>query len=287
MQYLMLVGAAMLLAVSFCMQKIYRGLNEGTRAACGYNSVLGLFTAIIFFAINGFRVNFSPYSFILSMLVNVFVTVYTLIGFKLLKSATMATYTLFLMSGGMIVPYVYGILFLGESVSALKIAGLLVVLGGVIFSNFSREKINFKQLIMCISIFLINGFVSVFSKLHQIEANFYKVNAEEFVMLGGIFKFIFAGILFMFTKNAEGSKQSKKIALPLAVIIISAAAGGVSYLFQLFGAAALPATVIYPFVTGGSIILSSLAGAVFFGDKLSKNAILGIVLCFFGTIMFL
>ena len=287
MQYLMLLGAAMLLAVSFSMQKIYREIKEGTRSACGYNSVLGLFTAIIFFIINGCKFNFSPYSFLMAMLVNAFVTFYTLIGFKLLKSATMATYTLFIMSGGMIVPYIYGILFLNEDVSVLKIFGLLFVLGGVVFSNFSKEKINIKQLVMCVLIFLINGFVSVFSKLHQIEQVFYKVNAEEFVMIGGIFKFIFAGILFMFTKNENGSKQSKKIALPVLVIVISAAASGISYMLQLFGATSLPATVLYPLVTGGSIIFSSLAGAMFFGDKLSKNAVIGIILCFMGTVMFL
>jgi multidrug transporter EmrE-like cation transporter len=58
-------------------------------------------------------------------------------------------------------------------------------------------------------------------------------------------------------------------------------------LLQLFGAASLPATVLYPFVTGGSIVLSSLAGIIFFKDKLSKNVIASIILCFLGTILFL
>ena len=63
--------------------------------------------------------------------------------------------------------------------------------------------------------------------------------------------------------------------------------GGVSYLFQLKGAINLPATVLYPFITGGSIIFTALAGRVFFGEKPKKRTLTGIALCFLGTVLFL
>lgn len=74
----MLVGAAVLLAVDFSLNKIYQKL-QGTSSAAGFafNSLLGLFTAIIFFGINGFRVDFSAYSFIMAALVNVLVMWYS------------------------------------------------------------------------------------------------------------------------------------------------------------------------------------------------------------------
>ena len=62
---------------------------------------------------------------------------------------------------------------------------------------------------------------------------------------------------------------------------------GISYLLQLTGAAQLPATVLYPMVTGGSIIFSALSGRVFFREKLSVYQLVSIGLCLVGTLLFL
>jgi len=53
------------------------------------------------------------------------------------------------------------------------------------------------------------------------------------------------------------------------------------------GAEKLPATVLYPFITGGSMLFSSIIGAIVFREKLSKNLILSIGLCLIGTLLFL
>mgnify|MGYP003291970998 CR=1 FL=1 len=39
---------------------------------------------------------------------------YSLIGFRVLKAGNMSVYSMFLMSGGMLLPYVFGVLFLDE-----------------------------------------------------------------------------------------------------------------------------------------------------------------------------
>ena len=288
-QYLMLTLATLLLAVDFSFNKIYQK-TKGTSPASGFgfNALLGLFTAIIFFLINGFKMDFSVFSFLMAMAVNILVMSYSIIGFKLLKSGTMAIYTMFLMSGGMILPYVFGLVFLDEQFSALRMAGLVLILLGVIFSNTGGGKINTKQLLMCIAVFVLNGFVSITSKLHQTQTTFRTVKTEDFVLIGGLFKFVFAGIMYLIYKNKDKQKTGDNNAfIPLVIIALSAVAGGVSYLLQLNGAMALPASVLYPFITGGGIVMSSLAGVIVFGDKLSKNVVVSIVLCFFGTVLFL
>ena len=281
MHYLMLVGSAVLSATNFSLNKIYQKLQGISPAAgFGFNSLLGLFTAIVFFVINGFSVDFSFYSFLMSILVNGLAMCYSIIGFRLLKSGTIALYTLFLMSGGMVVPYVFGLFFWNEPFSALKTVALILVLAGVILSNTNNTKVNSKQIVMCIAVFIL--------KLHQTEVSFDTVNAIDFVLIGGIFKFIFAGILYLFApKNTDKKAEKKGYVASVAIIIASAITAGVSYLLQLWGAVSLPATILYPFLTGGTIVLSSLAGVIMFKDKLSKNLIASIVLCFIGTIIFL
>ena len=71
--------------------------------------------------------------------------------------------------------------------------------------------------------------------------------------------------------------------------MISGAAliGGISYLLQLVGARDLPASVLYPMITGGSIIFSTLSGMVFFKERPQRKQLLGILACFLGTLFFL
>ena len=68
---------------------------------------------------------------------------------------------------------------------------------------------------------------------------------------------------------------------------VSALLGGGSYLCQLVAAAALPATVVYPIVTGGSILLTVAAGWIFFRERVSGKMWIGIGLCVVGTGLFI
>ena len=61
--------------------------------------------------------------------------------------------------------------------------------------------------------------------------------------------------------------------------LLSAAIGGMSYIIQLYGAKSLPATVLYPFITGGRIVFSALTGAAIFKEKLSGRVILKCTPC--------
>lgn len=289
MYYLMLTGAAMLLGADFALNKIYQKFyGTAPKSAFFFNSLLGLITAVIFFCINGFRFDFSIYSFVMAGLMSMLVMCYNMIGFRLLRSGTVAMYTLFLMTGGMVLPYIWGLLFLNEDFSLLRTLGLTVILSGVVLSNFSGERVNIKQIVMCVAVFALNGFVSIISKTHQSQTTFNSVNAAEFIILGGFFKFLLAGILFLVFKNKDGS-ESREHSLKKAVIIITSSAviSGVSYMLQLLGAKSLPATVLYPFITGGSIVFSALTGVSLFKEKLSAKLIISVILCFAGTLMFL
>lgn len=141
---------------------------------------------------------------------------------------------------------------------------------------------------MYLSVFIINGCVSIISKLHQSQTAFSTVNTSEFIILGGIFKFLLAGVLFIVFKRKEKLKFSDIHLKKASVIIVfSAFISGISSLFQLLGATNLPATVLYPFITGGTIIFSALFDIFLFKEKLSRKLIFGIIFCFAGSLMFL
>jgi len=74
----------------------------------------------------------------------------------------------------------------------------------------------------------------------------------------------------------------------IAAVTVYALCNGVSYLLQLLAAAStMPASVQYPMMTGGSVVLTALAGYLFFQEKQSKRALIGTILAFAATFLFL
>ena len=190
------------------------------------------------------------------------------------------------MSGGMLLPYFYGVLFLGEKLSPIRVAGIVIILIAVIFSNKSKYSIKATVLPLCVAVFVLNGFVSIVSKAHQINETLAPVSSTAFVMYSGIAKFLLSSAALLFCKE---KKRSVSFSSKGALLILSGSSliGGVSYMLQLVGAKTLPATVLYPIVTGGSIVFSALSGKVFFKEKLTVYQRISIALCFIGTLLFL
>ena len=287
MNYILVLISTVLLACNFAISKRYQ-LTEGACLETGlrFNMFLGLTTAVIFFALSGFRVDFSWFSLLMALGMSTCAAAYTILGFSVMKAGNMAVYTLFLMSGGMILPYIYGVAFLDETLSVLRVTGLVCILAAVVLTNKSDRPVPKKILLLCSAIFVFNGFVSIFSKAHQVSQQYKAVSSIDFVMYTGIAKCVLSFIVLLFCKKERKVWEfSKKSAILLAVG--SAALSGVSYSFQLIGAKELPATVLYPMITGGSVIFSAVSGRVFFHEKPTKAQLVSIALCFIGTLLFL
>ncbi len=285
MDYLLLIIADILLAGSFVFTKLYQK-EEGVSLRKGFifGALTGLFSAVLSLAFQGFQFQITWFSAVIAIGTSLLWCGYTLLGFRVMSMGKMALYTVFLMTGGMIVPYIWGLLFLDEPFSWLRSLGLLVIGAAVLITNADQGKVSLKQILMCLSIFLLNGFLSVLSKEHQISSM--AVPALPFVTLSGFGKLLIsaAALLFMRNTPAEPVRVGKK---SLLFVLAVAACSGVSYLLQLLGAVNLPATVLYPVVTGGSIFFTSLAGTIVFREKLTRQILIGILLCVLGTCLFL
>ena len=287
MYYILIGLSALLCSIDFSVNKLFQKSNGASlKTSLAFNSLLGLFTVVIMFAINGFKLDITPFSVIMSSLFTLFIMSYNVIGFKLLKIGSLSQYTLYLMVGGMIVPYIFGLLFLNEPFTILRFLALVFVFFGVKFSNKKNDANGTKSwvILLYIAVFLLNGGTSVVSKIHQINTSYKTVGSIDFVILTNIFRFAIAGIMFLFAKKEDGAQIQKK---SVGFIALSAVFCSTAFLFQLISAAKLPATVLFPFMTGGTIIFSALCGKIFFKEAFTKNSIIGIALCFIGTLLFL
>lgn len=287
--YLMMIFATLLLAVEFSLQKLYqKQCGTSPRAGLTYNAICGLINAVVFFAVNGFRLEAPLFAVLMALCMSLCLVGYTLLGFRVLKAGNMALYTMFLMTGGMTVPYVWGLVFLDEPFSILRLLGLVVIIAAIVLSNLGDKRSNMKILLLCCIIFFLNGGCSVSSKLSQTENPYGVVSPMVFVCLTGILRFVLCSIALPFTKKSDDQvPQAFPFRKILPIILCAAIVNGTFFALELVGAANLPASVLYPIVSGGSIIFSTFAGVLLFHEKPTLYQKIGIGLCFFGTCLFL
>lgn len=271
-------------------QKKYQ-TTAGTsfKAGLTYNAMTGVFSAVMFFVINKFKIEVSGFSLLMAAIFATVVMTYIFIGFKIMEKGNMSLYTLFLMSGGMTVPYIWGVLFLNEELTVIRTLGLAAIILAIVISNSGSKKPDKKQLLLCLAVFMLNGVSSVVSKLHQINPVSEVVTSPDFAFLVMAFKAVIClTVMITFRKRLTVDTEEKlPIKSLIPIILCAALADGFTYMLQLIGATTLPATVLYPFITGGSVILTSLAGVLVFKEKLTVRQWGGVATCFVGTLLFL
>ncbi len=287
--YLITALATLLLAANFSLGKDYQR-KVGDSISCSLPRMIigSVFSTFIILAINGFRIKVTPFSCLMALASMIPCTLYSIISFKIYKKGGMTFFTLFLMAGGMTLPYIFGLCFLDEEFSFLRLVGLILILAAVIISNITKGKKDFSLIILCVLVFFLNGFVSIFLKLHQISS-YDTVSTKEFMLLQNLIQLPLNIMIYLIFGRNNKNPNTEKFNIKFVVIsaFLSVIVSNISSYLQLIGASQLPASVLYPMITGGTVIFSSLAGILIFKDKVPKRVIVSILLCFAGTLMFL
>lgn len=302
--YLLILLAVVLLALQFSTNKLYQ-LKCGNTAVASltFSTLSGLTTSVIFLILTfvmGETFTITPYSLLMAAIIAVLCCTYTFIGFKIMAFGSMSVFMMFLMLGGMLLPYLFGVFYLDEGISVGRIIGVILLVISMVFPVLSKDRSGgVIFVLLCAAVFTLNGCVSITSKLHQINTEMAVCGTTTFVFLTNFMNGIISavGLLIMSLSGSSKAVDDKgttvmqvirKNAKVIALIVIgNAAFGGVSYMLQLIGAANVPASVLYPLVTGGSVVLSAVAGLLFFKEKPDKVSGIGLLLSFAATFLFL
>lgn len=289
--YLLIVLSALLLALSFIFQKLFQTrTSDSTECGVDYNIMSALFSIFVLAITTGFSISFTPYSVINICLRSTCCLVHTVLGFKIMKAGSVALHMLFLMSGGMLVPAVWGWLFLGEEPKPLHIIGLVVILLSIILNNLGSGRLSVKLLLMCLTVFTVNGFVSVFAKLHQIETVYETVSTAEYTLLSTVASLAISLVLravLHFKNKGDADRVNCFRPLPILIVVISGIISTASSLLQLEGAKNLPASILFPVQSGGTIVFSGLLALILFKEKISKRGWISVGLCVVGACLFI
>ena len=296
--YLILLISVLLMSGMFALNKLWQKSNgAGIKTSLLYTALTGLFVSVIFFSVGGGRVQITPFSLVCAAAVAGLCLGYNLIGFKVFSIGSYSVYMMFLMLGGMILPFVCGMIRLGDA-SELSMVSLICRLAGVALLIFSlafpavgpKKKGGGLFYALCVIVFAANGFVSVISKLHQIETVRPTVGSCSFAILTNLISGLLSAAVLVCVCLKTGKKPELKgfgVGKLLPFAASYGALNGIAYILQLLAASELPASVQYPMVTGGTVVLSALVGRFVFKEKSSRIGVISTLTAFAATFLFL
>lgn len=194
------------------------------------------------------------------------------------KKGSYAFMNVLMLFGGIIVPTIYGAVFLGEGFTLVKFIGISIMLVACVLMNLEEMKMKNTPLvyyILCIMLFIFNGLYGTFVKIQTV----YRENEkQEMVMLTFGLMGLVALIQLMAKEKKDtfkAFKLNKKCGLPLVICLFSAAAA-VNLLVLILPL--VDTAVFYTVENGGVLLLAAVYSVLFFKEKLSTPKAIGVLL---------
>lgn len=279
MYYGLIILSVVMFGGNFALNDVYRRLRGSSLRISLEFSLVGAVVGVIFlFCINGFHLTTTPFTILMAFLSTLNGLAFTFCGFRALGLINLSLYSLFSMLGGMLLPFLQGILFFGEDFTLAKGVCLLFICAALLLTVEKGEKK--KGTVYYVGIFLLNGLSGVISKLF-VSAPFAKGSATDFSIWSAILSLALCGILLLaFFRKKEAPKNTP---LSLGINALGSGINRVANLILVLALAHVDASVQYPMVTGGVMIVSTLL--CYFGkNKPSPRELLSVSLAFLGML---
>lgn len=279
--YALIILSVVIFGGCFALNDVYRRIRGSSiKISLQFSLVGSLAGFIVLLPVNGLRLEFTPFTLLMAIFASINGFAFTFCSFKALDRINLSLYSLFSMLGGMMLPFLQGILFYGEKMSVAKWVCFLLITVALLLTVEKGEKKNGTLYYGCI--FILNGMSGVLSKIFA-EAALPKTSATGYTNLISVCSVVIAAVLLC-TVFRKGSEEKKPSFAGIAVGAASGIANKTANLILVLALAHVDASVQYPMVTGGVMIVSTLI--CFFGkNKPSKKEVLSVVVAFAGLLL--
>ncbi len=173
----------------------------------------------------------------------------------------------------------FGVLYAAETVSVSQIIGMSLIMFSLILCinpQKSAEKLSVKWFVYCFAFFLAGGLVGIFYKIFGASAVANQVNSMMLsASVSSCVLFFLLGVLVHRVKQEECPRIDRGA---LLYILLSGVTGCLYIRLNISLSAVIPAAVFFPVSNGALVIISTVAGAAAFGERLSKVQFAGILL---------
>lgn len=288
--HILLLGASIVVAT---LQSLFSRLYSdrypratGMASALAYAVFYGAFIGLATLALEGFAFAASSATWILGVANALVLSLYNLSLLQAGISGGYAAMMVSLLSGGILVPAVSNAVFLGQALGAAQLAGIALLLLAIVLMNLRGLSVagqSRKFYLWCALLFLSNGlYGALLSAQAQLAAGAQRGEMISITYLGSA---LACAALLFFRAPREfcpAFHMGGRAAL-------CALGGGVSATIAsnllLFLMHAMNSTVVNTVCNGGVLVVSTLLSAAMLHEKLTRPAVLGMVVACAGIVL--
>ena len=182
--------------------------------------------------------------------------------------------TSLLTSFSLIIPTLAGIVLFDEKAGIMLYIGLVLLLVSLALINLKNEdcKITLKWLVYVALTFFGNGICSTVQNTYvKLEIG----NKNEFMVIALAIAFVMLTTLSLTSERVNIKRSLKQGWIYMTVTGVS---NGVSNLFVILLSSMMSASLMFPLISAGGIVLTSLIAIFYYKEKLSAMQYAGMVL---------
>lgn len=279
MYYFLVIAAVVLFSLQFLFnQRFEQSRGESLKSALEFSLYKSIIIVVIMLIISGFKVEITPFSIVMSVIYAFSGIAMTVFSMKAFAVANLSVYSVFSMLGGMLLPFILGVGFYNEKLTAFKIACCLLIIVSVLL-NIKKGKQDKKAIIYYMAVFVLNGAAGVISKIHQSSALPHS-DSSGFMMLTSLVTVAVCAVWLLIKYKHIPIIKGKELLFASGYGVFN----GIGNLFLLISLVHLPASVQYPLVTGGVMLFSTLISAIR-KEKISVKEYIAAVVSFAASVL--
>lgn len=178
-------------------------------------------------------------------------------------------------SYSLIIPTLYGLLFLDEAGSSYLYIGIVLLLISLVLINTKKGdmQISLRWAVFALIAFLGNGICSTVQKVQQTV--FHGAAKNEFMIVALLVVAIF---LFVISFGSEKKDWGDCLKGGSGWMVLCGLANGAVNLFVMILSGKMPASVMFPLISAGGILATALVAKFGFREKLTVKQYLGMLL---------
>lgn len=271
MQYLVLVFLIFTMTLASVFRQRYTDRCKG--GTFFFNCIVALLAMLVFLAVNrdwNYSIKLLPYS-------AGFAAAYVSASIFMLLAIRYGSFgkTSLIISFSLLIPTLYGLLFLDEALNATKIVGLVLLVISLILTNYEKDssRVTVRWVVFVILAFVGNGMCSTVQKMEQVA--FSDGVGKDLFMIVAFAISAVAMLVCSLTVPSEraGISQSvKKGWLP--AILCGIATGLTNYLATWLNPR-IPASILFPVLSAGGIVLGFLYSTLLLKEKFGRRQTVG------------
>lgn len=275
MIYLTIIAVAVALMLQNVLKQIFK--DRSRHGTVLFSAVISAFALLFFLAVNREwkpDVRMLPYAIGFGVCY-LFATVFAVLA---IGSGSLAKTSLIL-SYSLLIPGFYGILFLGEPVSCFLVIGLCLLAVSLFLINYQKEQtpqtVSWRWILYVLLAFFGNGLCSVIQKAEQTDLG--EGGQNLFMIFALTFCTVSLLISSSFFKKERGNGL-KAVRGGWWLAGLCGILNGLVNFWVLYLNPRIPSSILFPLVSGGSMILILLWSFLVKKERFSVRQTVGFVI---------